>query len=288
MGCGSPSFRLPDPLLCHSFSLTGSDSPSELFPFVHPGNCSERRGGRSACEGSCRACSFYSGLLQPPICYPQGHQGLAAGNRSLAPQSFGSCLPFSHGDGPVGSPVSSPRRLDGVRGSLGRVPPGSGAPVISALSEVLRGGFSAAVPRSLVRPFDCPSGVYTGHGPYLFHHAPLRFQDPALPGRLASPRGLVSGDSAGEGLSPLVMSGARCPHQSLQELSDSLSDFGLSGDEASDASFESFSNSQTCPEVLISASRLCLLSAAASVSVASATGGDVLSFEHRSGGLIFG
>ena len=93
---------------------------------------------------------------------------------------------------------------------------------------------------TLLRPFDCPSGVHTGHGPYLFHHAPLWVQDPALPGRLARHRVLVSGDSAGEGLSPLVMSGAQHPRQSLQELSDSLSDFGLSGDEALDASFGVF------------------------------------------------
>ena len=48
------------------------------------------------------------------------------------------------------------------------------------------------------------------------------------------------GDSAGEELSPLVVSGARRLCQPLQELPDSLSGIGLSGDEASDASFEGF------------------------------------------------
>ena len=110
---------------------------------------------------------------------------MAAGNRSFAPQPSSSCLPFSRGDGPIGSPVALPRRLDGVPGSPGRVLPGSGAPVISALPEVLRGGFSASVPRSLLWPFDCPSGVYASHGAYLSHHALLRFRDHALPGRLA-------------------------------------------------------------------------------------------------------
>ena len=48
-------------------------------------------------------------------------------------------------------------------------------------------------------------------------------------------------------------------------------------------SFEGFPDSQTCPEALLSRSRLHLLSTAASVSLASVTGGDVFSVFHRSG-----
>ena len=218
MGCGSPMFLLPDPFSCPFVSLSGSHTPSELFPIFHPGNCAEHRGGRSACERSSQTSFFYSGLLQPSFCYPQGHRVLAACDRSFAPQLFGPRLPLPHGDGPVGSPVSSSGRLDGIPGSPGHIPSGSGAPVISALPEVLHGGFGAAIPRSLLRPLDCPSGVHECHGPYLFHHAPLRHQDLELPGRLARSRVLVSGDSAGEGLSLLVVSGARRPCQPLQEL----------------------------------------------------------------------
>ena len=149
---------------------------------------------------------------------PQGHRGWAAGDRSFAPQPFGPCLPLPHGDGPIGSPVSSSGKLDGVPGSPGRIPSGSGAPVILALPEVLRGSFSAAILHSLLRLLDCPSGVHACLCPCLLHHAPLRLQDLALPGRLAHPWVLVSGDSAAEGLSLLVVSGARRPCQPLQEL----------------------------------------------------------------------
>ena len=130
-------------------------------------------------------------------------RGLATGYRSLAPQPVSPCLSFSHGDGSVSAPVSSPRRLDGVPGS-----PGSGAPVISALPEVLRGGFRAPVPSALLRSVNCLSSVHAGHGPYLLNHAPLRVPNFALPGRLARPRILVSRDNAGEGLSSLAVSGA--------------------------------------------------------------------------------
>ena len=182
VGCGGPTFRLLDPFSCPSVSFSGSDTPSELFHIVHPGNCAEHRSGRSACERSSQTSSFYSGLLQPSFCYPQGHRGLAACDRSFAPQPFGPHLPLPHGDGPIGSPVSSSGRLDGIPGSPGYLPSGSGAPVFSALPEVLRGGFGAAIPRSLIQSLDCPSGVHACHGPYLFHHAPLRLQDLALPG----------------------------------------------------------------------------------------------------------
>ena len=276
VGRGGPTVQLPDSLLCHPFSLSGSNTPSELFPIVHPGNRVEQCDGRSAGEGIHQTGSFNSRLLQPPVRYPQGHRGSAAGNRPLPPQPFCSRLPFSHGDSSVGSPVSSSGRLDGVRGSPGRLSSGSCAPVVTALPEVLRGGFCPAVSCSLLRPLDCPAGVHTCHGSYLFHHAPLQFPDPTVSGQLARPRILVSRESAGEGFSPLVVSEAQRPCQPRQELSDSLSDAGLSGDEASNTSFEGFPNPQTCPEALISASRVHVLSAAA-------PWGDVIPLFHRSG-----
>ena len=95
-------------------------------------------------------------------------------------------------------------------------------------------------------------------------------------------RVLVSGPGSGEGLPSLALSGARCPGQSGEEFSDSLSDFGLPGDAASDTSFEGFPDPQTCPEAWLSAYRIHLISAAASDSVASAPGGHIFSGIHRS------
>ena len=177
--------------------------------------------------------------------------------------------------------VSSSGRLDGVSGSPGCLPSGSSASVISALPEVLCGGLGPAVLWSLFRPVDFPAGVHAGHGPCVCHHAPVQFQDPTLPGRLACPRILVSEYSAGEGLSPLALPGARSSGDSLQELSGSVSDFGLSGDEASNTSFEGFPDPKACPEALLSASRLRVLSLAAADFVVTTSGCDVVPVFHR-------
>ena len=215
--------------------------------------------------------------------YPQGHRGLATCDRPLTPQPFGASLPFSYGDGSVGSPVSSSGRLDGVAGSPGCLPLGYGAPVISALPAVLRGGFRPAVLGSVLRPLHCSASIHARHGSYLFHHASLKFPDPTLSGRLARSGIHISRDSAGEGLSALALSGAGSSSQPRQELSDSFSDAGLSGDESSHASFEGFSDPQACPEALLNASRVRVLSAAASSSLATASGSDVFNVLHRSG-----
>ena len=176
MGSGGPEVRLQDSLSCHPFSLSGSDTPSELFPIVHPGNGVECCGSRSAGEGSSRAGSFFPWLLQSPVRYPQGHRGLASCDRPFTPQPFDACLSFPRGDSTVGSPVSSSGRLDGVPGSPGCLPSGCGAPVISALPEVLRGGFRTAVSGSVLRPFNCSASIHERHGSYLFHHACYGFR----------------------------------------------------------------------------------------------------------------
>ena len=166
--------------------------PFPAIPVVHQGNHVERRSVRLGCEESCRTCSFDSGLLQPTVCYPQGHWWLAPGYLSLASQLLRAGLSFSHGDSTVGSPVSSSGRLAGVPGSPGRLPPGSAAPVISALPEVLLGGFSASILLALLRSVNCSSGVHAGHGPYIFSHAPIRVLNFALTRRLVRPQILVS------------------------------------------------------------------------------------------------
>ena len=281
VGCRSPTVWLPCSFPCPPVAFSGSDTPSQLFSQLHQGDCVGRCGGRSPRERSSRTSSFGSGLLQPPLCHPQGLRWLEACDRSRTPQPVGPCLPVSCGDSFVGSPISSSGGLDGIPGSPGCLPSGSGAPVISALPEVLRGGLSPAVSRSLFRPLDCPSGVHAGHGPCLCHHAPLRLQDPALSGRMACPRVLVSGDSAGEGFSTLALPGARSMCEPLQELSGPGSDFGLSGDETSNRSFEGFPDPKACPEALLSAARIRILPSAAAVSVATTSGCNVVPLFHH-------
>ena len=273
LGCGGPAVRLPGSLPGDSPSFQCAHSLSQLLPVFHQGIGSERCGGGSSCEGSNRTGSSFSRLLQLPLCYPQGHRGLAACNRPLPCQPVCSSLPFSHGDSTVGPPVSVSGGLDGVSGLEGHVPSGSCSSGVSLLPEILcrRGGLS--ISRSLLRPFDHPAGVHSCHGPDFVDYASSRVPGPGVPRRLASPRVLVPESGPGQGLSPLALPGARCLGQPGEELSDSLSDLGLPGDAASDASFEGFPDPQACLEARISSLRLHLLSSTASGSLASAVGG---------------
>ena len=283
LGCGGPAVRLPGSIPGDFPSFQCAHSPSQLLPVFHQGIGSERCGSRPLHERSNRTGSSFSRLLQPPVCYPQGHRGLAACDRPLPSQPVCLSLPFSHGDSAVGPPVSASWGLDGVSGLEGRVPSGSCASGVLLLPEILCRGGGLSILRALLWPFECSAGVHLRHGPDFVDYASSRVLDPEVPRRLASPRVLVPGSGSGEGLSPLALPGARCPGQPGEELSDSHSDHGLPGDAVSDASFEGFPDPQTCPEARISGIRLHFLSSAASGSLASAVGGHVVSGVDRSG-----
>ena len=64
---------------------------------------------------------------------------------------------------------------------------------------------------------------------------------------------------------------------------DPAQDFGLSGDETSNASFEGFPDPRACPEALLSAARIRVLSSAAYISVATTSGCHVVPLFHRAG-----
>ena len=273
VGCGSPAVRLPAAVTCPSSPFSGCDSSPQLFPHFRQGDCFDRCGGGSPRERSSRANSFRSGVLQSPLCHPQGHRGLATSDRSLTPQPFGSGLQFPHGDFHFRSPISSSGGLDGVPGSPGCLPSGTSAPVIAPLPEVLRGDLGPTVSRAVLRPVVCAAGIHTSHGPYLRHHAPLRVPHSAVFGRLACPRLLVSGSRAGEGLSSMALPRGRGLGEPLQELSRSFTDFGLSWDESSNSSFEDFPDSKASSEALFSAARVRVLSAAAAGVVVSTSRG---------------
>ena len=161
LGDSSPSLRVSGSFPFAAPSLTCSAPSSELQPHFHPGVGSCHCGGGAS----------FPGLLQPFVRHTQGHWWVAAGDRPLAPQRVGGSLPFPHEDSPVSSPVSPSGGLDGVSGSLGCLPPGSGPSIISSVPEVLRWGVGLPVSCPLLRPVDGSAGVYLRHGPGLFDHA---------------------------------------------------------------------------------------------------------------------
>ena len=282
VGCGGPPVRLPGPIFVSSSSFRCSHSTSQLLPVFHQGVSSHCYGSRSPQEGGHRTGpSFFSRLLQLPLCHSQSHQGLAACDRPLPPQPVCSCLSLPHGDSTVGPPVSASGGLDSFAGPVGCLPSGPSSPRILPFSEVLCGRGSLTVPRSLLRPFHRPAGVHACHGSDLVNHTLPRVPDLEVPQRLASPRVLLSEPGSGEGLPSVALPGTWCPGQLGKEFVDSDSILGLPGDAASDSSFEGFPDPKVCPEAQLSARRVHLLSAAASFFVAPASGGDFFPGFHR-------
>ena len=174
LGCGGPAVRLPRSLPGSSPSFQCAHSPSQLLPVFHQGIGSECCGGGSFRERGNRTCSSFSRLLQPPVCYPQSHRGLAACDRPLPSQPICSSLPFSHGDSTVDPPVSASWGLDGVSGPEGHVPSGSCPSGVSLLPEILCSGGGLSISRSLLRPFDSSAGVHLRHGPDFVDYASSR------------------------------------------------------------------------------------------------------------------
>ena len=174
---------------------------------------------------------FYSRLLVTPE---------VTGDRPLTPQRFCGCRPLSYGDYTDRSPVSLCGRLDGVPGSPGRLPPGSGSAIFSLVSEVLRREVGLPVPRALFWPVDGSSGIHPRHGPCLHDHASSWVPDSPVSRRLAGPCFHLPGDCAGEGFSSLALSTCRDPFQSPQALVGSQPDPGLLRNDDSVFSFEGF------------------------------------------------
>ena len=232
----------PFPLSSSSF-IFYANTPSELHPLLHPGVSSHYCSGRFASQRCHRASVSWPRFLQSPFCHPKGHWRLAAGYRSVLPQSFCSAVPLPHGDSPVIPPVHQIWRLDDFSRPSGCLPPGSRPSGVSKVSAFLSRRQSLSISGSMLWSVIRSSGLHSCHGPGLLHHASFWVPDPSLLGRLVSPWILPSGDRLGEGLPSYSLLGARNSSQSPQELSHSFSAPGLSGDDAAVFSFEGFSNS---------------------------------------------
>ena len=178
---GGPTVRLPYFFPGDSPFFQCPHSPSQLLSIFHQGISSECCGSGSSRERGNRTCSPFSRLLQPPVCYPQSHQGLAAGDRPLPSQPLCSSLPFPYGDSAVGPPVSVSWGLDGVSRLVRHLPSDPCPSGISPLPEVLRRGRSLPISRSLLQSFDSSASVHSRHGPDFVNYASSRVLDLEVP-----------------------------------------------------------------------------------------------------------
>ena len=187
LGGTGPALRVSGPFPFAAPSLFCSAPSSQLQPQFHLGAGPFRPGVCFGGEGGHRDRASFPGVLQSSFCDPQGHRWVASGDRSLTPQRLGGRLPFPYGDCSDRAPVSSGRGLDGIPGSPGCLPPGSGSSIVSTVPEVLRWGLGLPVSRPLFRSLDGSPSVHPHHGSCVLDHASSRVPHSPVPQRLVSP-----------------------------------------------------------------------------------------------------
>ena len=89
------------PVLITTSSLSGSAPYFKLFPVLHQGESSPWGGSVLDLQGSSRAGSPLSRLLQPSVCSVEGNGLVEACDRPVAPQVLCPAYAVQDGDQPV-------------------------------------------------------------------------------------------------------------------------------------------------------------------------------------------
>ena len=127
-------------------TVQGSHLHAILPPLVH-----QRGGAGGGHSGAdCQESTSFPRLLQPSICSVEDLGVLETRHRSLDPQSLRGCVTFPDGDHPVGPPVCSSGRLDGLHRSQGSLPAGPCPSGFSPLPSVCGTGQGVPVLCSLL------------------------------------------------------------------------------------------------------------------------------------------
>ena len=269
MGCGSvgggsSSVRLQNSTSCGSSSVIFPHSPPQLFPQFHQGEGALIRVVSPEGEGSSRASSHFSRVLQQGLRGSEGLRSLEADNRPFHLKSVCGIYEFPHGDSPVGAGVGPTRGLDDLGGSPGCILSDSCASGVQEVSQVYEFHRGSPIQGPLFRFDHSTSGVYASHGPGVSNNASDGVPHGAVSRRLVS-FGSVPGRSvSGEGLSTPSLQYFRNQGKSQEESVDSLSRFFLSGDETSDPSFEGFPDLRKDKEAPSSAGGVSICSVSAS------------------------
>ena len=161
LGGSGSARRLYYPVSISSPSLFDTDSPTELYPIVHPGyrscGCSEG----FTFQGCHRTRFIWSRILQSPFRHPKGHWWLAAGYR-LVPQPVCSPVPFPYGDSTI---PQSWQLADFSR------PHSVCLPSVSEVSALLSRLPGVSVSGSFLWFIIRTTCLHACHGPSLLHHA---------------------------------------------------------------------------------------------------------------------
>ena len=119
------------------WSLRETNPPMPSYsPVFHQGKSLGEGVPRSSPQGSHKTGSSDSRLLQSPIRGPEELWVLATHHRPVYPEHIYRVTMLPYGDSSVRPTLHSPRRLDDLIGSSGRLPSGSNPPGITSVSSL--------------------------------------------------------------------------------------------------------------------------------------------------------
>ena len=153
---------------------------------------------------------------------------MAPRHRPIHPGHLHRVPAISHGDSSVCPSFHSPRRLDDLPRSSGRVPPGSDPSGIASVSSLHHGRSLLSVQGAVLRVDNCPSGLYTADGSNIRHSPSLRYQDAQIPRWLVDSSRIQDHLSPGEGQTPASVWGAGTTSQFQKVVLDPISGHDLS------------------------------------------------------------
>ena len=123
---------------------------------------------------------------------------------------------------------NSPRRLDDLIGSSGRLPSGSNPPGITSVSSLHYRRSPIPVQDTMLRANNCPSGLYEAHGSNIRHSPSLRYQDPPISRRLVDSSRIQDHLYLSEGQAPASVRGAGTTSESQKVVTGPISGHDLS------------------------------------------------------------
>ena len=149
-------------------------------------------------------------------------------HRPVYPEHLHRFPAISHGDSSVRRLFHSPRRLDDLLRSAGRIPPSSDPSRIASVSSLHHGRSPLSGQGAVLRADNCPSGLYTADGSNIRHSPSLRYQDAQISRRLIDSRRIQDHLYPGEGQAPSSVRGAGITSQFQEVVLDPISGHDLS------------------------------------------------------------
>ena len=228
MGRGGLARGIQGPFLTKTSFVRPTPPHAILYPVFHQGKSLGAGVPRSPPQTSHRTGSSDSRLLQLPICGPEGFRGVAPHHRPVYPEHLHRISAISHGDSSVRPPFHSPRRLDDLLRSAGRIPPSSDPSGITSVSSLHHERSPLPVQGAVLRADNCPSGLYKADGSNICHSPLLQYQDAQISRRLVDSRRIQDHLSPGEGQAPSSVRGAGITSQFQEVVLDPISGHDLS------------------------------------------------------------